>query len=81
MPSSMLLVVLGALLVLCGVVLVAGRLIWTGPMSQARRSRTSVPGATLEPRGRSGLFDIRAQLPGVALVVAGIVLLIAAAAI
>lgn len=34
MPSSMLLVVLGALLVLCGVVLVAGRLIWTGPISR-----------------------------------------------
>lgn len=81
MPSRMLLVGLGGLLVLCGVVLVAGRLIWAGPMSQARDPQNPVPGATLEPRGRSSLFDIRAQVPGVGLVAAGIVLLIAAAAI
>jgi len=80
MASSMLLVVLGGLLVLCGIGVVVGRLIWTGPMSQARRSRTPVPGATLEPSGRSGIFDMRAQLPGIGLVAAGFVLLIAAAA-
>jgi hypothetical protein len=79
MPSSMLLVGLGALLVLCGVVLIAGRLIWAGPLSQARRSRTAVPGATLEPRGQSGIFDIKAQLPGVGLLTIGIIVLLAAA--
>ncbi|KAB0265948.1 hypothetical protein [Microvirga brassicacearum] len=81
MLSSMFLVGLGALLVLCGVVFIAGRMIWAGPLSQARRSRTSIPGATLEPRGRSSIFDVKAQLPGIGLLAMGIVLLIAASAV
>jgi hypothetical protein len=76
----MLLVGLGALFVLCGVVLIAGRLIWAGPLSQPRRPRTSVPDATLEPQGRSSIFDLKPQLPGVGLLATGIILLIAAAA-
>jgi hypothetical protein len=79
MPSSMLLVGLGALLVFCGVVLIAGRVIWAGPLSQLRHPRPSLPNATLEPRGRSGIFDVKAQLPGLGLMAIGIILLIAAA--
>ena len=80
MPSSMLFVGLGALLILCGLVLIAGRMIWAGPLSQARRSRTSPVDATLEPQGRSGLFNLKAHLPGIGLLAMGAILLIAAAA-
>lgn len=78
MPTSMLLVGLGALLVLCGVVLVAVRVMKAGPLSRERRSRGAVED-TLEPRESRGLFDFREHLPGVVLIVLGIILLIASA--
>ena len=80
MESNMILVGLGAFLVVVGVVLVAAQTLWAGRLSDARRPRSVVADASLEPRGRSGLFDIRAHWPGVGLAVIGIFLLITAAA-
>lgn len=78
MPPRMVLVGLGALLVLCGLVLIAVRIMRAGPMSRAGRSRTAAD-VTLEPQGRSGLFDLKAQAPGIGLLGLGLVLLIAGA--
>jgi hypothetical protein len=76
MPPRMLLVGLGALLVLCGLVLIAVQIIRAGPMSRAGRTAADV---TLEPQGRSGLFDLKAQAPGIGLLALGTILLIAGA--
>jgi hypothetical protein len=76
----MLLVALGGLLVLGGVVLIASQMLWSGRLSDPHRSRTA-PGVTLEPRGRSSLFDLKSHWPSFALIGLGVILLIAAAAI
>ncbi|MBZ6077048.1 hypothetical protein [Microvirga puerhi] len=81
MPLRMFLIGLGVLLILCGLLLVAVRMIGAGPLSRAKIPRTATPDATLEPKGRSGLFDLKAQGPGIGLAVLGIIFLIAAAAI
>jgi len=81
MPSSMLLVGLGALLVVGGVVLIATQMLWSGRLSDARRSRSAGPDATLEPRGRSSLFDLKTHWPSFAIISLGVVLLIAAAVV
>jgi hypothetical protein len=80
MQPSMVLVAVGALLVLSGVVLVAAQVIRRGRLSDARRPRSVSADASLEPVGRSGLFDFKAHAPGLALIVLGIIFLLATAA-
>jgi hypothetical protein len=80
MPSHMILIGLGAVLVVVGIALVAAQTLWAGRLSDARRPRSVAADASLEPRGRSGLFDLKAHWPGLALVTVGILLLITAAA-
>jgi hypothetical protein len=80
MQSHMILIGLGAFLVVVGIAVVAAQTLWAGRLSDARRPRSVVADASLEPRGRSGLFDLRAHWPGLAMVTIGILLLITAAA-
>ena len=78
MPSSMLFVGLGALLILCGLVLMPGDDLGRA-LSQVRRSRTHGR-CHSRTQGRSGLFNLKAHLPGIGLLAMGAILLIAAAA-
>lgn len=80
MSLRMVLVGLGALLLLGGLVLIAMRMIGAGPLSRAQQ-QGPMADATLEPRGRSGMFSARAYFPGIGLVAVGTVLMIAAASI
>jgi hypothetical protein len=92
MQSNVLLVWVGALLFLAGVIYMAAQPLWRGRLSELRRSRTSATtntaaasntgGAsnTLEPRGRSSGFDLKANWLGLGLVALGSILLLAAAA-
>jgi hypothetical protein len=81
MQSSMFLVGVGALLVLSGVVLVAVQALKSGRLSDARRPRSVVADASLEPKGRSGIFDLKAHWPGLGLITLGVILLITVAAV
>jgi hypothetical protein len=82
----MLVIWLGALLVLGGLVFMMTQPIWRGRLSEARRRHTSSPVPrdtlephTLEPRRPGAGFSLRANWPGLVLIVLGGVLLLASA--
>ncbi len=76
----MLVIWLGALLVVGGLVLLAGPPIWRGRLS-GRRSGPPVAADTLEPRKPGAGFGLATNWPGLALVVLGAVLLLVGAAV
>ena len=85
----MLVIWLGAAFVLSGVLFMATQPIWRGRFSEARRKRASaVPRdtarkpaepMTLEPRSPGAGFGLKANWPGLVLIVLGGILLIAGA--
>ena len=82
----MLVIWLGALFVLGGLLFMAAQAIWRGPLSDARRRRTSsaVPRDTLEPhtlepRGPGAGFGLKENWPGLVFIVLGGILLLAGA--
>jgi hypothetical protein len=78
MPFS--LIWIGALLMIAGVVYMAGQALWRGRLS---RPRQSLPGGvTLEPERREAAAGLgfKANWPGLALLALGAVLLLAGAA-
>jgi hypothetical protein len=72
----MTLVLLGALLILAGIVFMAAQPIWRGRLSGGRRLRSGPPSDTLEPPRPARGFGIKSNWPGMALVVLGGVLLL-----
>ena len=84
----MTLVIIGALLVLAGVVFMAAQPLWRGRLSSVKRPDEGLgpvagpEGAsdTLEPRRPATGFAIKSNWPGLAMVAAGAVLLLAGAA-
>jgi hypothetical protein len=84
----MLVIWLGALFVVVGLVFMMAQPIWRGRLSEARRRRTSsaVPRDTLEPhtlepRRPGAGFSLRANWPGLVLIVLGGILLLASASL
>jgi hypothetical protein len=76
----MLAIWLGALFVLCGMLLMAAPPIWRARMTRARPRSSAVPRDTLEPRRPGAGFGLKANWPGLALfVIGGILLLLGAA--
>lgn len=76
----MLVIWLGALLVILGMIYMAMRAIWKGPMSEPNRTRPGLPRDTLEPRGRGaeiGVFALSRNWPGLMLMAMGAILLLA----
>jgi hypothetical protein len=71
----MALVLIGALLVIVGVGLAAGRTAARGRLSQT--PQTSARPDTLEPTGRGRRLSLKADLPGLALAALGAVLIVA----
>ena len=71
----MIVTLIGALLVLGGVLFMAYEAIWRGRLSGASRRDSTAESTTLEPKGRSAAFDPRANWPGLALIVLGAILL------
>lgn len=80
MPTSMLLIWAGALLVVAGVLFTAAHALWRGRLSEARRPRPEAARDSLEPHERGGL-GLMAGWPSLVLVALGSALLLAGAVI
>jgi hypothetical protein len=71
--------ILGALLVIAGVVFLAAQAIRRGRLSETR-PRAGRADTTLEPQKPAAGFSLRTNWPGLAMIALGVVLLLAAAA-
>lgn len=77
----MLLTILGALLVIGGLVYIAGQALWRGRLSGPRPPRHSPPADTLEPPARGVRFlGLTNHWPGIAAMLLGFALLFIGAA-
>ena len=76
----MLLIVLGALLVVAGMVVATMSTAKRGRLSQSKQPGSDVPRDTLEPTGKGRRLGLKADLPGLALVGLGILLIVAGSA-
>jgi hypothetical protein len=77
--AAMTIILLGGLLVTAGVLFMTYKAIWRGRLS-SRKPPMAPDGDTLEPRGPSEAFDVRANWPGLALFALGSILLLVGAA-
>ena len=73
----MLVIWLGALFVIGGLLFMAYQSIWRGRFSDAKRTSSEVPHDTLEPRRPGAGFGLKANWPGLVLIVLGGILLLA----
>ena len=73
-------ILLGALLLLTGVVFMVTQPLWRGRLSGGRRFRSTQPSDTLEPQRPASGFGIKSNWPGLVLIALGAVLLLAAGA-
>jgi uncharacterized membrane protein len=71
----MLLIAIGALLIIGGVVLAANSTLKRGRLSEAEQPISHEPRDSLEPTGRGRRLSLKADLPGLALIAIGVVLL------
>lgn len=76
----MLLIVAGALLIVCGMVVATVSTLKRGRLSQARQPVTHAPRDTLEPMGRGRRLSLKTDLPGLGLILLGALLLFLGAA-
>lgn len=74
----MLLIVAGALLIVCGMVVATISTLRRGRLSQARQPVT--PRDTLEPTGKGRRLSLKSDMPGLALILLGALLLFLGAA-
>ncbi len=79
MQSGMILIWIGALLIIAGIVLAAGQVLWRGRLSDAHRMGST--GSTLEPQGRVRAFHPKHHWPSIMLVALGIIMMLAEAAV
>jgi uncharacterized membrane protein len=81
MQSGMVLIWIGALLIVGGIVLAAGQVIWRGRLSDPHRMGSTGAGGTLEPRESPRALHPKHHWPSIVLVALGIVLMLAEAAV
>ena len=75
----MTLILLGALLLVTGVVFIFTQPLWRGRLSGGRLLRSAQPSDTLEPQRTASGFGIKSNWPGLVLIALGAVLLLAGA--
>jgi uncharacterized membrane protein YidH (DUF202 family) len=71
----MLLIAIGALLIIIGVVMAATATLRRGRLSEAEQPDSHRPRDTLEPIGPGRRLGLKADLPGLALIVVGVILI------
>src|SRR3979490_3619565 len=77
--ARMLVIWLSALFVLGGLVFMMAQPIWRGRLIYPKRTSSGVPRDTLEPRRPGAGFTLKANWPGLVLIVLGGILLLAGA--
>jgi hypothetical protein len=78
MQPGMVLIWVGALLIIGGIVLAAGRVLWRGRLSDPHRIGS---GTTLEPRESARALHPKHHWPSIALVALGLIILLAETAL
>ncbi len=81
MQSGMGLIWIGALLILGGVALAAGRMLRRGRLSNAHRTGSTGAGVMLEPQGRMRALHPKHHWPSILLTALGLILMLAEAAV
>jgi hypothetical protein len=76
MDSSILLIWIGALLIICGVLYGAAQALWGGRLSDARLGRATKAGASLEPRQSAKAFSFKTHWPAFVLILLGSILIL-----
>lgn len=71
----MLVIAIGALLIIGGVVLAANATLRRGRLSQDEEPNSHAPRDSLEPTGRGRRLSLKADLPGLAMIAVGVILL------
>ena len=71
----MVLIAIGALLIIGGVVMAANATLKRGSLSQAEQPISHAPRDTLEPSGQGRRLSLKADLPGLAMIAVGVILL------
>jgi hypothetical protein len=71
----MVLIAIGALLIIGGVVMAANATLKRGQLSEAEQPVTHAPRDTLEPSGQGRRLGLKADLPGLAMIVIGVILM------
>ena len=71
----MLLIAIGALLIIGGIVMAANSTLKRGRLSQAEQPISHEPRDSLEPTGRGRRLSLKADLPGLAMIALGVLLL------
>ena len=71
----MVLIAIGALLIIGGMVLAANSTLKRGRLSQAEQPISHEPRDSLEPTGRGRRLSFKADLPGIAMIALGVLLL------
>lgn len=71
----MVLIAIGALLIIIEVVPAATATLRRGRLSQAEQPDLHAPRDTLEPTGRGSRLGLKADLPGLAIIAIGVILL------
>jgi uncharacterized membrane protein YidH (DUF202 family) len=71
----MVLIAIGALLIIAGVVVAANATLRRGRLSQAEQPISHEPRDTLEPIGQGRRLSFKADLPGLAIIAVGVILL------
>ena len=71
----MLLIAIGALLIVSGVVMAATATLRRGRLSQAEQPISHAPRDTLEPSGRGRRLSLKTDLPGLAIIAIGVILM------
>lgn len=71
----MLLIVLGALLVVAGMVVATMSTVKGGRLSQSKQPGSDIPRDTLEPTGKGRRLGLKADLPGLMLIILGLIVI------
>lgn len=76
METSILLIWIGALLIICGVIYGAAQALWKGRLSDARDGRSTGARTTLEPKQSPRAFSLKTHWPAFVMILLGGVMIL-----
>jgi len=76
METSIVLIWIGALLIICGVIYGAAQALWKGRLSDARAVRSGGEKTTLEPQQSPRAFSLKTHWPAFVMILLGAILIL-----